>query len=157
MKKKYDHNATINLHKARILYASIIDGTIISSDVLRWYKDSCTSEKFCLVKTAMLNYSINTQRFSHTLFHEQFKECVDRQQELINETKKFRSRIDGREYDISQLNNPYTNSFNPITYDLVSDPAFDATLNYLEHVNPGTSEQFIKHKGMIIKTYNPPY
>jgi len=99
--KKYEHTKGIQLRKAKVLYYSSVDGSVISRDVIRWVVDKSTQLKHAY---------INNRVYTYDTFNDEFKIYMDRFNELKLETlKKSPVHIDDTM---------------PFTYDVVSDPGF---------------------------------
>lgn len=154
--KYYDHTKTIKLRKTIIQYVSRVDGTFVWNYQIKWYKSRVSSESQCI---------INEKLYSKKDFDDVFVEYISRADELVEETKKYKSSGVGSKPFINEIivpnhNGRIYNTTNSTvgksyakhkgmqlisTYDIVADPGFSsAKLTYDEFKGHERAEEWIR-------------
>jgi hypothetical protein len=114
--KKYNHIKHINLGRPLIQYYNRINGLIVTSNHIFWFKDPNINKRCCLICGII---------YTAEDFKDQFDYYVSRQEEL-NKTKKWDTVSKHvRDEDIEE--NDYKN-LKLTTFDIIADPGFNARI-----------------------------
>lgn len=135
----YDHTKPIKLRKTIIQYVSRVDGTFVWNYQIKWYKSRVSGESQCI---------INEKLYSKKDFDDVFVEYISRADELVEETKKYKSYGFGSKPFINELlpnhngriytqqktfsdhvtesvfNGIKNKMYTPFSYDIVAEPGY---------------------------------
>ncbi len=157
----YNHTKPIKLRKTIIQYVNRIDGTFVWSYQIKWVKtqitecyydrnDNTNKDVTSFVYKSIINGKVYTEKE----FQEEFVEYISRADELVEETKKYKSYGYGSKPFINEVitNSSIGKSYAKhkgmqliSTYDIVADPGFSsAKLTYEQHKGNERAEEWIR-------------
>lgn len=170
--KYYDHTKTIKLRKTIIQYVNRVDGTFVWNYQIKWVKTQITECYYDRndntnkdVKSFVYKSIINNKVYTEQEFKDEFVEYISRADELVEETKKYKSSGVGSKPFINEIivpnhNGRIYNTTNSTvgksyakhkgmqlisTYDIVADPGFSsAKLTYDQFKGHERAEEWIR-------------